>query len=223
MERRQIIGALGAAACTGGIAVTVAGLVNHLPVLDMGGPLLLAAGLVAFGRLFVTAPKARPTRARPLVLGPLAEPSPIKLEVGEDGELFSTTSARLYATRRTFNVRVSNTLASKTIRKCRVRITEVSPPTDYAGPWLLADEFDLPAGDHRLVAIATFGEAREPDKFDCADSFIVVQDEGQNLTLDADVRSTLTIRATGDDVAFCELRCDLWVDPSGRLHIKAVG
>lgn len=223
MERRQIVSAAAGPTCGGGVAMLVAGLVNDWPLAIGAGVILLLLGLFAYLGLFLSVPRA--PREPPAWAGsnstPVPPPTPLVLEVGEAGELVRTKGSNMYSIERAFILRVSNADASRSIRHCKVRITDAAPPGDYVGPWLLAESFDLPAGDHQLVPLASYGEAREPTTFNSADSFVRVLLKQGQLTLDIDKESTLTIRATGDDVPFAEMQCRLWIDETGHFRIAA--
>ena len=81
----------------------------------------------------------------------------------------------------------------------------------------------LAAGDYEFIPLATFGEARYPVSYNCADSFFTVHVEGPCPLLDADKEYFLTLRATAVDTAMSEIRCELWVGGDGRFHIEQCG
>ncbi len=96
---------------------------------------------------------------------------------------------------------------------------EVVPPTDYEGPWLLKDGIPLAAGGHTFVPLVTYGEAREPDKYDSGDTFVTMETSTGRPTLDVGPQYTVTLRATAPETAYCDFQCHVWVDGEGRLRI----
>ena len=142
----------------------------------------------------------------------------IRMTVGEDGPYFGTEGS-VFDIRRTFNLKLENTDQSKSFSDCSIQIMEVVPPTDDEGPWLLKDGITLAAGAHTFVPLVTYGEAQEPDKYDCGDTFVTMETSTGRPTLDVGPKYAVTLRATAPETAFCELQCNVWVDGDGRLRI----
>jgi hypothetical protein len=146
----------------------------------------------------------------------------LDLQVGESGPFFRT-KGKLYDTRRTFNIKLSNVHATKTATNCKVHITKIEPQTEYEGPWSLTQGLTLAAGDYEFIPLATFGEARNPKTYNCADTFFTVHVEGTCPLLDIDKEYFFTLRATAVEIPLCENRVKLWVDNDGRFRIEPSG
>ncbi len=95
----------------------------------------------------------------------------------------------------------------------------IVPPTDNEGPWLLKDGIALAAGAHTFIPLVTYGEAREPKKYDGGDTFMTVGTATGRPNLDVGPEHTVTLRATAQNTAFCDFECRIWVDENGRLRI----
>jgi len=147
----------------------------------------------------------------------------LNLQVGESGPLFRTTGRGLHDIRRTFNIKLSNVHPTNTATNCKVHITKIEPQTEFDGPWSLTQGLTLAAGDYEFIPLATFGEARNPESYNCADSFFTVHVEGTCPLLDADKEYFFTMRATAVDIPMCEIRCKVWVGDDGRFHIEQCG
>ena len=117
-------------------------------------------------------------------------------------------------------MKLENIDRSKPVSNCSVKILSVTPTTDYEGPWLLKEGLLLAAGDHIFIPLVTYGEAREPDKYPCGDTFMTMGTSDSRPFLDIREKYTVMIRATAPETAFCEFRCRIWVDDSGRLRIE---
>ena len=142
-----------------------------------------------------------------------------QLSVGENGQFLRTESKDIYSIKRTFNLRVDNIDARQNLAHCKLSILSIEPQTEYQGPWVLKDEFGLAAGESIFVPIVRYGEAREPDKFPCSNSFFVVLTESAGVPkLDIDSEHVLTIRATSPRTAFQDFKFKVWVE-SSRLRI----
>ncbi len=86
----------------------------------------------------------------------------------------------------------------------------------------------MAAGDEIYVPLARYSEASDPKISDYHDSVIeVCMPENtaflQVPLLQAKIKSTLTIRVTGVETPFSEIKCDLWTDAGGVLRIKSSG
>jgi hypothetical protein len=149
----------------------------------------------------------------------IANASSLQIEVGES-EPFFYTAGGIWDTKRTFNVKLSNNHNSKSAEFCRLHIIKIEPQTEYNGPWTLSEIRSLAAGDHRLVPLAIYGEARNPETTNCADSFFTVLAEKRQPKLDTDRKYEFLLRATAHDMPLSELHCKLWVDEKGRFRIE---
>lgn len=143
----------------------------------------------------------------------------LRIEVGESGP-FKKTTGSLYGIKRTFNIKLSNVHDSKSAEFCKLQIVSIENQTEYEGPWILKEWRTLPAGDHDFIPLATYGEAREPQKYNCADSFFVVLVEPNQPKLDIEKEYIVVLRATAHDIPQREFRCKLWVGNDGRFHIE---
>ncbi len=141
------------------------------------------------------------------------------MSVAESGPYFKTDGS-VYDIRRTYNLKVEDTDQSKSLSDCSIHIMEVVPPTDYEGPWLLQDGITLAAGAHTFVPLVTYGEAREPDRYDSGVTFMTVGTATGRPNLDVGPKYTVTLRDTALDTAFCDFECRVWVDENGRLRIE---
>jgi hypothetical protein len=147
--------------------------------------------------------------------------SALRLLVGEGGKFFSTKGSSIYGVKRTFLLKIENVSSDRKLSGCKVTLLRISPQTEYEGPWLLKDSFDLAAGDHLFIPLASYGEARNPQISDHSDSFILILPESPGSPKPSKrVKHTLVIRATSLDSPVCDLTCGLWVDERGRLRIE---
>ncbi len=149
------------------------------------------------------------------------QPATLRLEVGESGPFFSTKGSGLYDIKRTFSIKLSNVHPHKTARNCRVVVTQIEPQEEYVGPWLLKEIPSLAAGDHAFIPLARYGEARDPKKYDCADTFFTTfLGKYGSPSLGVNKVYLFTLRGTAIDNPMCEFRCKLWVGDDGRFHIE---
>jgi len=145
--------------------------------------------------------------------------APLKITVGDSGPYVSTKGS-LYQTKRTFHLKLENTDKSKTVHGCKLHLLSIEPSDGYKGPWVLEEGVSLAAGDHKFIPLVRYGEARNPETFNCADSFIeVLPAESGYPTMAKEELHHLYVRATGIDAASTELTCQVWVDNSGRLQL----
>jgi hypothetical protein len=142
----------------------------------------------------------------------------LQIDVGESGPFFGTTGG-LYDTKRTFNIKVSNISSDKTASNCKVHITKIEPQNEYEGPWLLKEIPSLAAGDHVFIPLATYGEARNPTTYNCADTFFTTHIDSNSPMLDVGKPYVFTLRVTATDSQMSEFRCKLWVNEDGRFRI----
>ncbi|SNT49710.1 protein of unknown function [Tardiphaga sp. OK246] len=145
--------------------------------------------------------------------------SDIRLIVGEGRSFFDVPKHSLYAMTRRFSLRVENTNPSKSLSQCRVQILAVTPDSGHQYPRILKTDFTLAAGDHVSIPIVSYGEAREPAKFNCADSVIALEGADRQAALQIDQATRISIRATALDAAYVDLDVYVWVDQRGHLRI----
>lgn len=163
-------------------------------------------------------------RWHPRTLEKQLQQSPLRLSVGENGGYFSTKGTTgIYSIRRTFNLKVENTGNAK-ISACRIHLLSIEPQTEYIGPWIIGEGFDLASGDCRFVPLVSYREARNPKVSDYSDSFMEILPSGPGTPKPAKVGThLLAVRATGMECPARDFRCNVWVDRDGRLRIEAVG
>jgi TIR domain len=99
---------------------------------------------------------------------------PLQIVVGEDGPFMESPKGGPWSLTRRLKIAVRNNQVSNTITGCKVQITDIQPYSGYRGPWLLAEEFTLSAGDESYIPVVQYGEARDKAKYDCADTIIEV-------------------------------------------------
>jgi hypothetical protein len=147
--------------------------------------------------------------------------SALQIEVGETGRFsnFSREGMNLYKLTRVLNIKVENIDKRWPVTSCKVYIIGIEP-SEYSGPWILKEGFSLSAGEHLFIPLVSYGEAREPDKDPCGDSFMVIRVPEPSPKLSAHSCHVLTLRVTSLDTAPCELQCKLWVDQAGKLRIQ---
>jgi hypothetical protein len=151
------------------------------------------------------------------------EPPALQLTVGEDDSFVTRKGDGLYKTKRTLHVRLSNNGASRAISNCKVQIISIEPEYGSSGSWVLKQNFPLSAGDDVYIPLARYGEASTVSNHH--DTVIeMCMPEGTPISriplLEANDRHRLTIRATGVDTPFVELRCELWIDEKGLLRVQ---
>jgi len=99
----------------------------------------------------------------------------IGLSVGENGP-FRSIGASVYEIRRTLNLKLENIDPSSPLSGCTVAIYSVAPDPGDNGPWLLKDDIaPIAAGASVYIPLATYGEARDANKYPCADSFLTTE------------------------------------------------
>lgn len=147
--------------------------------------------------------------------------SPLQINIGEDAPFYDVPKASLHGITRRLKLELRNIDRSKGVSNCKVQITKIEPESGYRGPWILAQDIVLVAGDQTYIPIAQYGEARNPALSNCADTIIELCTASERSPLlESQSETTLTVRATGLDVPFCEIRCIIWVDLIGRLRIR---
>ena len=160
-------------------------------------------------------------KARPKIIANL---SSLHIDVGENGQFVSHKSNGLYKTKKTLKFELSNVDKSMTIFNCKVEITKIEPDFGY-GSWILRENFMLAAGERIYIPIARYSEAYNPKKSDYHDDVIeICMPENTPYLkvplLQTEVTNKLTIRATGINIPFCEVQCELSI-LDGRMHIKS--
>ena len=125
-----------------------------------------------------------------------------------------------YGQTRRFKIELRNVDKSKAVSGCKVQITKILPFSGYRGPWIVAENVVLAAGDQTYLPIVQYAEARDKKKYDCADTMIEVCCRGKAPLLQIEEENVLTIRATALDVPFYEIQCAVWVDQSGKLRLR---
>jgi hypothetical protein len=148
----------------------------------------------------------------------------LRISTGEDRPLAETKSRSMYDKQRTLNLKVENTDSEAAVTDIKVSILNIEPQSEYVGPWILTDGFSLAAGDHRLIPLASYGEAPQENystsAYDRSDSdFEILVTKNQPI-LSKTTPQMILIRATGIGSALCDYRCKIWVDETGRLRIK---
>ncbi len=143
----------------------------------------------------------------------------LNLEFGEGGQFETIPKYSLYGITRQFAVCVLNQSATQAVSECRVQIMEIEPFSGVKLPRLLKEGFSLAAGDRSFIPLAQYGEAREPDKFNCADTLIEIFGGDRPIAIGHEHPSLITIRATAIGAPFCEKTCKVWVDANGRFRI----
>jgi hypothetical protein len=151
----------------------------------------------------------------------IPQPRILDIEIGESGPFMKTTGGGgLHDIKRTFNIKLSNIHGSKAAEFCKLQIIAIENQTEYEGPWILKEWRTLPAGDHEFIPLATYGEARNPKDYNCADSFFVVLAQPGQLKLNIGKEYIFLLRATAHDIPKREFRCKLWIGEDGRFHIE---
>jgi hypothetical protein len=104
-----------------------------------------------------------------------------------------------------------------------VSVLKVEPPIDYGdGPWTVADDFGVASGDTTFVSLVQYGEARDPQKYPCGDSFFeLLPATTGSPKFDVGKEYVLTLRAMSPRSAYQDFQCKVWVE-NGRLRIENV-
>lgn len=163
--------------------------------------------------------KESPQTETPSIVAPAAPKSALKLAFGEEGQFQNISKHSLYKITRQFCVRIVNDSPTETVSACKVQITAIEPWTGAKLPRILKDGFTLASGDSTFIPLASYGEAREQEKYACGDTLIEVLGGDRPIAVAHDQRSIITIRATAVGAPFCEEKCAIWVDTNGRLKI----
>jgi hypothetical protein len=149
-----------------------------------------------------------------------AAQSLLRLSVGEDHSFYDFPKTTLYSQTRCYKVRLDNISPDQSVSECKVNLIGIEPTSGYRLPRLLKAGFSLAAGDHAFIPIASYGEAREPAKYNCADTLVVVAGDGRDLAIQFELPNCFIIRATAIGSPFTELKCYTWVDQDGRFRIS---
>ena len=179
---------------------------------------LLAAGVIAFtaGVMFWF---GRRSATREGIREAAPSFSALQMTVGEGGPYFGTEGG-IFDIKRTFNLKLENIDTRQYVSDCSIQILNVTPATDYVGPWRIMEGLGLAAGDYVFIPLVTYGEAREPDKGTRGDNFITMGTENGRPYLDVGEKYTVALKATAPETSPCEFQCKVWVDEDGRLRIE---
>lgn len=151
----------------------------------------------------------------------------LKISVGEAGPYFQTRGRNLRSTTRILKLRLDNTSQKEAITGMKVTILSIEPQSEYVGPWLLAENLTLAAGDHCFLPFASYKEADtaagySTTRYERSATFLEILTTGTQPKPPRDVAQFVTVRATGIGSAPSDYRCRIWVDrPDGRLRIAA--
>jgi hypothetical protein len=206
-----------------------------VPVILIRAGFLVLAALTLVGLLSPLIIKRRTKQKKQREL-PEKQRSPsvqskLKILSGESPPLAERRFIRpdIYRAKRTLFLRMENIDPQDTVTDIKVEVLSIEPQTEYPGraPWVLEEGFSLPAGRHKLIPFARFGEAEESNNYSATafersdtDFQILSKDVTKSPILSRDDRHTFLIRATGVGTAPRDYRCDIWVDrPDGRLRI----
>ena len=145
---------------------------------------------------------------------------PLLLEIGEGGGFFQTGRAgnSLQTHTRTLKIRIANTDPNRSLNECKLQIMDIEPQ-EYEGPWILKEGFSLAAGDHEFIPLATYKEPDDIKKSPYGGSFFEILTKANRPLPPSNRSHVLTLRATALGSPFCELKCTLWIDDTGRLRI----
>lgn len=209
---------------TGGLAAVLAPLVDF--ILNPPPWLIFPAGFI--GTLVIVWDIRRARRKSAALNTEHSAPSsndkidgPIKIHVGEGRSFYDFPKHNLYARTRRLKLAVENTDRSRTITNCKLQIVSIEPDSGFRGPWILAENLTITAGDRVYIPIAQRGEAISPGKGVSSDTSIeICVTGGRAPLLPTDSESTLMLRATAVDTPFCDLECKLWVDGTGVMRIR---
>jgi len=147
-------------------------------------------------------------------------PSLLRLSVGEDHSYYDIPKHGLSSLTRRFKIRVDNVSPDKSVSSCKVHITDIRPASGYRLPRILKENFDLAAGDHVFIPLASYGEARKPAVSNFGDTLVVIEGGDREITAQHEEPNVITIRATALGTPFAELTCYLWIDASGKFRIS---
>ena len=97
---------------------------------------------------------------------------------------------------------------------------EIEPYSGVTLPRILREGFSLAAGDRTFVPLAQYGEARDPTKFNCADTLIEILGGDRPIAIAHEHPSFIKICVTAMSAPFSEKSCKVWVDAKGRFRIS---
>jgi hypothetical protein len=126
---------------------------------------------------------------------------------------------------RTLNLRLDNTNQRDAVIGIKLTILSIEPQSEYVGPWLLANNLTLAAGDHCFIPLVTYQEAGTVTRYSTSPyersaTFFEILSTGTQPKPARDVPQFIVVRATGIGSAPFDYRCKIWVDrPDGRLRI----
>lgn len=146
--------------------------------------------------------------------------STINISAGESGQYVRAASKMLYQVERTLYLKIKNKSKRSSLHDCRLRILKCKPEGLSGGPWQLGVLVSLAPGDHAFVPFARYGEAKDAQKFNCADSFLRFATENEHPTGGRDARHTAVVQATAHGSGPCVRAFRVWVDATGRLRIR---
>ncbi|MGA7433874.1 MAG: hypothetical protein WBW35_25870 [Xanthobacteraceae bacterium] len=147
---------------------------------------------------------------------------PFEITVGNDPSYYELAGRSLYTLNKLFKIKIENADREKTLTGCKVSILSIDPFCGYRSPWILRENFSLPAGDHTLIPLVKYEERREPEKYSepaMHDTFqIQCQNEHKPL-LGIESEHRLHIRCTANDAPYVDATIKLSV-VGGRMQLE---
>lgn len=151
--------------------------------------------------------------------GQIEPQSALRITFGNDPPYKYGRHHNLYQIIRTVCFRIENT-GRKTLTECKITVEDVEPKQPFGWPISIASGITLAPGEVAFLALVKYGEAAEPKKFNCANSFTTIALEKERPFFDSDQTALISLKATGIDTLPYEARCKVWIDEDGKLQVE---
>jgi hypothetical protein len=145
--------------------------------------------------------------------------SALRISFGmEDGNT-STAGSNLYQLRRTLSLKLEN-IGQKALSSCKLIVESSDAKSGITFPLVLREGITLAPGEHIFIPLVRYGEALEPHKFNCADSFATLVTPDEKPLFDVGESIQINLKVTGLDTPPHTAQCRTWISQEGRLQIQ---
>jgi hypothetical protein len=145
--------------------------------------------------------------------------SALRITLGMEDGYMDAAGSTLHQIRRTFNLKLEN-IGQKALSGCRVIVEATDPRSSIAFPIVLREGITLAPGEDIFIPLVRYGEARQPDTFNCADSFATLAAPDEKPLFNVGENALVSLKATGLDTPSYAVQCTIWVDEVGKLRLQ---
>jgi hypothetical protein len=145
--------------------------------------------------------------------------SALRISFGMVEAYSSAEGSNLYQLKRAFSLKLEN-IGQKALSSCRAIIESCDVPSALTFPITLREGITLAPGDHLFIPLVRYGEAMQPEKHNCPDSFatLILPDEKPFISVGEN--ALLRLKATGIDTPSHIAQCRIWISENGKLQIQ---